>query len=594
MNLKKILLITLIFLVLTGIFTYPFIFKLSTHIPAFETTDEPFGALWNFWYSAFSISNHLPGSSCAWIAAPFGMHNTASAYYVWDAINKILSLAVGNILTYNLQIIFSYLLSGLFMYLLLWHLTKNALASLVAGIIYAFCPFHAVRTWQHLGLAMIQWMPLYILTLLRLHEKQNIRRTIECGLCFFLVAAFDFYFAYFMLLITLVFVAYHLMRPAMIKTQGKFKFLRSILVSYTIALILLIPSISVILKGRAEAVTQKASAFNPFVRPFEDLFAQSARPLSYFLPASTHPLFGNMTQQMVGNSLYGESLTEHTLYLGIIPLILAFIAFKRRKDVAAKITASQNPGYYFTFFVVLAVASWLFSQPPWWDIVGLKIPMPSALLYKILPMFRAYCRFGIVVMLAVAVLAAYGFIAFSNKNKHTRTKIFLILMIGILFEFWTYPPQKVLQVSEFPAVYSWLAQQPNDIIIAEYPLDNGSPNEMYKFYQTKHHKKIINGTIPGSKPHEFAQTIAVLSAHNTPARLKGMGVTYVLVHHDGYAQSGLSSDLDELAALQAQKGLKLVKTFPGEDSLNDDIMSVKKIGQTDVYEIVMNAEPVAY
>ena len=165
MNLKKNLSVLLFFGVVSIIFTYPLIFKLSTHIPAFESTDEPFGALWNFWYNSFALTNGMPVTSCPWIAAPFGIPDTTSAYFVWDLINKTLSVSLGYILAYNVQIIISYLLAGFFMYLLIWYITRDTLVGLLAGIIYAFCPYHAVRTWQHLGLAIIQWMPLYKLTL---------------------------------------------------------------------------------------------------------------------------------------------------------------------------------------------------------------------------------------------------------------------------------------------------------------------------------------------------------------------------------------------------------------------------------------------
>jgi hypothetical protein len=101
-------------------------------------------------------------------------------------------------------------------------------------------------------------------------------------------------------------------------------------------------------------MTSQASAHNPYHRPFEDLFAQSARPLSYFLPAVVHPIFGNLTEQFIGSSLYGESLTEHTLYLGWVPLILAFVAFRGWRQERRLRAKSQEPrareDFYISFF----------------------------------------------------------------------------------------------------------------------------------------------------------------------------------------------------------------------------------------------------
>ena len=186
----------------------------------------------------------------------------------------------------------------------------------------------------------------------------------------------------------------------------------------------------------------KVSAFNPYRRPFNDLFEQSARPLSYLLPAVVHPVFGKFTEQFIGSSFYGMSFTEHTLYLGWVPLILAFVALRRwrRKGKESKKSGTvpfrDSPFYrddfYIGFFVFLAVAAWLFSQPPWWNIFGFKIYMPSFFMYKILPMFRAYCRFGIVVMLAVAVLAGFGLKFFLERFKSQRTKV----AVTALFAGW--------------------------------------------------------------------------------------------------------------------------------------------------------------
>ena len=139
--------------------------------------------------------------------------------------------------------------------------------------------------------------------------------------------------------------------------------------------------------------------------------------------------------------------------------------------------------FYIGFFIFLAVVAWLFSQPPWWKFGPIKIYMPSFFMYKILPMFRAYCRFGIVVMLAVAVLAGYGLKFILERFKTQKAKIAITCLFAglVLFEFWNWPPYKVIDVSKVPPVYYWLKEQPGDFVIAEYPLDADSPNEMYKF-----------------------------------------------------------------------------------------------------------------
>ena len=155
----------------------------------------------------------------------------------------------------------------------------------------------------------------------------------------------------------------------------------------------------------------------------------------------------------------------------------------------------------------------------------------------------------------------------------------------MLFEFWNWPPYKVIDVSGVPAVYYWLKDQPQDTVIAEYPLDAGSPNEMYKFYQTVHEKKMINGTIPGTPAHNFAQAITRLSAPGTAAELMKTGVKYVLVHRDGYLQTDLVEDTEELKMIPQNKNLRHIKSFSAQDC-PDETMCAQKTGPIDVYEVI--------
>ncbi len=159
------IILLLLFVILTSIFTFPLVFKAVNYIPGFNCTDEIYGALWNFWWLKYISAHHLPESSCSLIAAPFGIGSTESGYPIWNFINKWLTIFTSNIFTYNFETLFSFLASAAFMYYLVLYLSKDRISSVFSAIIYAFCPYHFARAWQHLGLAQTQWMPLYILAL---------------------------------------------------------------------------------------------------------------------------------------------------------------------------------------------------------------------------------------------------------------------------------------------------------------------------------------------------------------------------------------------------------------------------------------------
>lgn len=586
------------FTILGGIFTYPLIFKFNTFVPGFFSTDEIFAVLREFWWFKYIWLKHLPETKDILLAAPSGIVRPQLIIYpFWDVLGKYLSILVNPIFAYNIIISVAFILSAVFVYHLSFYLTKNRLSGIFSGVIYAFCPYFFIRIWQHFGLTQIQWIPLYLLALFKLREKKTFSRVVLAALAFFVGITFEFQYAYFMGVVALsltIFILIYNWRLKL-KSMGYLKQnreeVRPLFLSGLLAFLFSLPVIYPTIKGFFAPHSSEASAYNTFLRPFEDLFTQSARPLSYLLPASAHPIFGKFTEQLVGTFLYGKSFTEHTLYLGWVPLILAFIAFrewrKRRKSSAFSYQSSAE-NFYIGFFIFLAIVAWLFSQPPWWNIFGFKLYMPSFFMYKLLPMFRAYCRFGVVVMLTVAVLAGFGlkFVLERFKTQKTKVAITTLLCGLVLFEFWNYPPFKIIDVSKVPDAYYWIKEQPADFIIAEYPLDTNGANEMYRFCQSKHEKKIINATTPGTYANDIAKNITKLSDFHTAQALKWMGVKYVLVHKEDYLNTGLTEDIEDLNKIPRNSGLKLVKDFPAQECPHKDIMCVQKTGPIDIYEVI--------
>ncbi len=606
---KKNILIFVTFIFLVTILTFPLVFKITTYIPGFFSSDEPFAGLWDNWRIKHSLENNLPLKFTSLIAHPFGVDLDTSGYksFLWSGWHYLLSLLTSPILNWNIQILLNLLLSGIFTYFFVFYLSESRLAGMLSGVIFSLSPYQFIRIWQHLGLTYNQWIPLVLLSVILLWYKPSKRRWILLLLALLLLFSFDYSIMYFGGMVLFSFLFYILIYNWRIKLfkekkllKHDIKFLSKVIGVILIALFILLPQFYPVIKNRLQfSSTSVASVFNPYHRPFEDLFSQSAKPLSYLLPATVHPIFGKFTERFVGSPLYGISFTEHTLYLGWIPLILAFVAFRtwRRKRKQLSVVSCQlsdkREDFYIGFFIFLAIVAWLFSQPPWWKIGPIKIYMPSFFMYKILPMYRAYCRFGIVVMLAVAVLAGFGLDFILERFKSQKTKIALACLFSglVLFEFWNWPPYKVIDVSGVPSVYYWLKEQPGDFAIAEYPLDADSPNEMYKFYQTKHEKKIINGTFPGTYANQVTKTIFKLSQPSAAGVLKWMGVRYVLVHKEDYLKSELTEDREELDKIPKNAGLKFIKSFPAQECPQKDVMCVQKTGPIDVYGVV--AEPMA-
>lgn len=577
---RRVIIVLVIYSVITAIMTFPLVLNINTYIPGFSSTDEPYAAIWDSWRVRFSFYHKLPLGYTRILAYPFGL-NIYAGYdaYLWRYLMYLFTIATSPIFTYNVQIFYNFVLRGLFTYLLVLFITRNDYSAFVSGLIFAFSPFQFVRSWQHIGLTYNEWLPLCLFALLLLKEK------IDSGtmpkLIFLtsllLLFSFDYTVTYIGVVSLIAVVFYSLIHNLKKKISIGKKWLRNdlhflcvLFIIGIIAFLILLPQLLDIMMP-TPYLNAQASRFNPYKRPFDDLFVQSAKPLSYFLPHTTHPLFGSFTERFMGSPLYGISYTEHTLYLGWVPIFLSFlaIAYKRKIRHLKSESPKENNVFYIGLFCFLAFTGWVFSQPPYFTFPYFRIYMPSYFLYKVMPMFRAYCRFGILVILSVSVLSGFGIKYLLDGFKSRKIKAFILTIIVslVIFEFMNFPPFKVIDLQRYPKVYNWLKSQPGDFVIAEYPLDFESPNEYYKFCQTIHQKKLINGTIPGTFPNKVAYLMRKLSSPTTILLLRWMRVKYVLVHLETYRESNDLEIIKEYERLKSRsiEGLKFLNSFDNVD-----------------------------
>ena len=563
---KKIILACLFFSGATCLFMYPVILKFSRLIPAFYSTDEPYGVIWSFWWLKYSWLHGISQVDNNMLAYPYGMK--LSFFVLWGPLAKAISLISSEIVAYNILLLSTFVLAGLAMFLLVDFLTRNTAVSIFSGIIYAFCPYHLVRVWQHFGAAQIQWIPLYFLFFLRLKRFGKPLDAFMLAVSFALNYYYDVHYAYFLAVATAV-----LFPSAVIYAKGKkekIRFLWLFFAGIFSGVVLILPALLPLLGKIIEIAgsTNSASAYSMARRPFDDLFSQSTRPLSYFLPFTEQPLWGGITRMFIGSKIWGESLTEHNVFLGFIPLALVFFVLRRKKDILAYYESKgREARYALNFFLLLCAACWFLSQPPWWDIFGFKLYMPSFFLYRIFPMVRAYGRFAVLLMLGVSVLAAFAldFIIAGMSKRWMKIAVPVLLSAAVLFEFSYIPSEHVIDLGVYPKAYDWLKEQSGDAAIAEYPLDIEGPNELYKFYQTKHGRPIINGSFPGTPAHEALKRLGKLSSIATAASLRKMGVRYVFVHLDEYEKMGLVQETEEAKAARDNKGFRFVQEIDGVD-----------------------------
>lgn len=537
--------VLLIFLFLTILYTYPLVFNMHTSFfgdPRW-TFDSKAG-IYSIWLTNYSWLNKIPFTFNPLIAFPFGVDLTGRPSQWGLRIPLLLfSLWKDEIFSFNLFILSSFILSALIVYHLVSHITGSKTGGFISGLIYSFSPYHTLKSFSHLGLAAIQWIPLYILCLIILEEKRTYRMALWCGIALSIIVLSSYYYGYMAVVITIIFFLIKLLFKKGL--GGNFYF-----ITFGVAVILIMP----FMYNEFRSTLFSSNSNIGYVRPYYDLFKYSARISDYFRPSEYHPIFGKIDFWFIKPyTSASRHWAERTLYLGIIPSILAiFGVIKGRKS-------GGNTRFVSFFLLLCALVGFLFSLPPEIRIGKVYFYLPNYFAYKILPMFRCPARFGVIVILGVAILAGIGIkglLDMVSSPKKISTFVIGITSI-ILFEFTVIPPFRNVDLTEIPEVYRLMSSMDNGKVIVEYPFLDVSEsvhNDRYLFYQRIHGKRLINGAPIGSLGDAFRRECLYPDRIDTGKLLAYLGADYMVVHKDRY------SDVD-LENIDKNKNLEFVKDF---------------------------------
>lgn len=528
----------LIFVALSLLLFMPWLLKPNGVIIA--VPGDPLG-ISELWRTRIALLNDQSLSFTRLLAAPYGFSSDPIPYYLWQGLLYPMIVLLGEVFTYNFFLFISFPLAGLTMYFLVWHITSNRAASFVAGFIFTFSTYHLMHSLQHLTLANIQWLPLFFLSLIKLKEKRTFANEALFVSSFAILFLSDYYYGFFTIITTAVlaiflFVYFHkrfFLRQPINSNRKRMRFF----IVMMVALAILVTAVFPIISHWGKAVAK-------FNRSTDEVQIYSARPLEYLIPSIDNPFFGRYIEKFAISRLHNSNSFEQTLYLGLIPLALAAIAiygYRHETDERRRFaTFLAIAGMLTTFFL---------SLPPKVHLFGFTILMPSYLAHKIVPVFRVYARFGIFVMMFIAMLAGIGLRTLLERINSKQIKLLLVMIILVIvgIEFINIPPWHVIDVSSkaAPKVYRWLAKQPGDFIVAEYPWTARIelPNLEYSFYQRIHKKRLANGAAEGSYANKVHQNMIDLEDSDIGIKLYRLGVKYIVVHRQKYKEGMIPNRL---------------------------------------------------
>jgi hypothetical protein len=181
--------------------------------------------------------------------------------------------------------------------------------------------------------------------------------------------------------------------------------------------------------------------------------------------------------------------------------------------------------------VVVVVAA-VMSAPPTTHVAGLRIPGPSTFIYSVLPSWRVYSRFFIVVHAALVPIAAVGLALLLRRRRLVVQAVAGAVVVGlVLFEFLPLTAPGVWRYADAPEAYRFLAAQP-ERTIAEYPMQpaEGDLDHAYLTYQPIHQKAMVNVRNTTTPANRVVRTLAGLADPGTLPVLRAYGVGFVVVH----------------------------------------------------------------
>ncbi len=474
------------YLFLTLIMTWPLAREFASAIPG--DGFDGWQNFWNQWWLKVALVDQPRNP----LLTDLLFHPTGVSLY-FHTLNPFnglttlpIQLAFGLIPAYNSAVLLAWVLGGYGVFLLVrrqlsmnnCQLTIANSSAFLAGAIFTFSPFHMAHLLGHMQVLSLQWIPFYVLYLLRALDAVDQRRSwlheaFMAALFLIFVGLCDWYYVLYLALFTGLAVLWAwLGAPAgtvaraagtgesRLATQAN-RLLRLLmppllagLIFFTALSFWLVPMI------------WETRQFSFMVRPATDLYILSASVMDFLVPNRLHSLFRPESFQWIGNQI--APVSERTISIGYIALALAVfgaLIWRRRAGLwiagalfffamalgpvihfgaitAADIPAVTELPLHFTPFGILAYFS---------DFVRLS---------------RSVSRYAVMVQLCVAVLAGMGLAALLTRLQaaqapqthggRTVLAVALLCLGLVLAEYWVAPYP--MSAPDTPDWYATLAE----------------------------------------------------------------------------------------------------------------------------------------
>jgi hypothetical protein len=369
---------------------------------------------------------------------------TAYLQPLTDVPGALLARLIGAVASYNAVVLVSFPLAAVAAYLLARHVAVPRAGAFGVALAFAFSPFHLAHAAYHPHIAQVQWLPLYLLALWRCLDRATWGAAGFLGLAVAAVTLSNVYGGFIAAVITPVAVAAY----AFFSMRAEPGAVRRLMITAAALMVAAAGVAAAVSSAGGETVARGVAL--DFARA--DLFRYGATWWSYLAPPRAHPLLGNLVGGATGAD---PGLLEQQVSLGWGVIALSGVAMAtwiRQRH-------PRPPVSLVPVLAAVAIAALVCSFSPRGVMGDVTIPLPAAALHEFLPMFRSFARFGSVVQLMCALLAAIGAVRLWQSRTRGAPLVGVALVMLAVVEYAVWPPALWRDVLPTTA-HRWVAQQP--------------------------------------------------------------------------------------------------------------------------------------
>ena len=382
----------------------------------------------------------------------FSRPSATSAYFqpLTDLPGALFARVAGPVAGYNWLVLVTFPLSAVAAYLLARHLALGRGPAAITAILFAFSPFHLAHAAYHPHIAQTQWIPLFLLALWRCLDRSTWKALFVLGASGAGVTLSNFYGGLIAAVVTPAAVAAYWLFKARARPGAH----RSLLLT--------IGSLAVLGCGAIAYARYAAPILivNPaaYAVARADLFRYSAKWWSYLVPPVEHPLLGGTAQRIWADAGVSVGLLEQqvSLGLGVVGLgLVAIYGWILRRTISPSLSAVP-------VLAAVALLALICSLSPERTVGSFTFVRPSAFFYGVAPMFRSYARFGVVVQLMAALLAAIGVDQLRRSAARPARFLCAALLVLAAAEYAVWPPAMWRDVLPTSA-HRWVVRLPDPV-----------------------------------------------------------------------------------------------------------------------------------